>query len=291
MSKRKWLIGSVLVLSIVGATILGRELVSARTNHTIKNESNKEVRVIKVAYSQAHAPYNFTNENGEPDGYEASVLKAIDEKLPGYRFEYEGTNDEALLIGLESGKYDIGTKAAWYTDERAKKFIIPKEPIGASIIGFTVRKEDEQKYKNIDDFAKNKGKLVPISPQNAQWSVITDYNDKHQDTSIDLTAAESFKVADAYAWVLEGRYDAYFDVKLSFEKSVRSDSGPYHQYADKLSWFPYKGILTYPLLHRSKENEQFAKDYDVAIKDLKEDGTLARLSEQFFGEDVFSYAD
>ena len=86
-------------------------------------------------------------------------------------------------------------------------------------IGFTVRKEDANKYKNIDDFAKEKGKLVPISPQNAQWNVIKEYNEKHKDQQIELTAAESFKVADAYAWVLEGRYDAFFDIKLSFEKS------------------------------------------------------------------------
>ena len=67
---------------------------------------------------------------------------------------------------------------------------------------------------------KEKGKLVPISPQNAQWNVIKEYNDKHKDKQIELTAAESFKVADAYAWVLEGRYDAFFDIKLSFEKAV-----------------------------------------------------------------------
>ncbi|KXT89406.1 hypothetical protein SORDD20_01508 [Streptococcus oralis] len=163
--------------------------------------------------------------------------------------------------------------------------------MGASIIGFTVRKEDEQKYKTIDDFAKNKGKLVPISPQNAQWNVITSYNEKHQDAPIELTAAESFKVADAYAWVLEGRYDAFFDIKLSFEKAVTAEDGPYHQYADKLSWFPYKGIPTYPLIHRDEKGEQFAKEYEKAIKELKEDGTLAKLSQQYFKEDVFSYVD
>ena len=26
-------------------------------------------------------------------------------------------------------KYDIGTKGAWYTEERAKKFIIPNEEL------------------------------------------------------------------------------------------------------------------------------------------------------------------
>ena len=32
----------------------------------------------------------------ESDGYEAAVLKAIDEKLPDYKFEYTGTSDDDL---------------------------------------------------------------------------------------------------------------------------------------------------------------------------------------------------
>lgn len=64
-----------------------------------------------------------------------------------------------------------------------------------------------------------------------------------------------------------------------------------NQYADKLSWFPYKGIPTYPLIHRDEKGEQFAKEYEKAIKELKEDGTLAKLSQQYFKEDVFSYVD
>ena len=93
------------------------------------------------------------------------------------------------MIGLESGKYDIGTKGAWYTEERAKKFIIPKNQLEQVSSDLPYGKEDADKYKNIDDFAKEKGKLVPISPQNAQWNVIKEYNEKHKDQQIELTAA------------------------------------------------------------------------------------------------------
>ena len=160
MSKKTWIIGGVAVLALAGATIIGRSLNHA--NDSKESTGSNKVTTLKVAHTQNYVPYDFVDEKGESDGYEVAVLKAIDEKLPDYKFEYTGTSDDDLLIGLESGKYDIGTKGAWYTEERAKKFIIPKEPIGASIIGFTVRKEDADKYKNIDDFAKEKGKLVPI---------------------------------------------------------------------------------------------------------------------------------
>ena len=144
MSKKTWIIGGVVVVALIGATVIGRSLTGDKK---AKTDSGK-VTTLKVAHTQNYVPYDFVDKDGKSDGYEVAVLKEIDKKLPQYKFEYTGTSDDDLLIGLESGKYDIGTKGAWYTDERAKKFIIPKDPIGASVIGFTIRKEDKDKYKN-----------------------------------------------------------------------------------------------------------------------------------------------
>lgn len=289
MSKKKWIISGGVIVALVAATVVGRQLTGKNSASADSSSDNSEkVTTLQVAHTQNYVPYDFINDKGDSDGFEVAVLKAVDEKLKNYKFDYTGTSDEDLLIGLESGKYDIGVKGAWYTEERAQKFIIPDEAIGASIIGFAIRKEDESKYKDIDSFAKDGGKLVPISPQNAQYNVIQEYNKKAKD-QIELTESESFSVADAYAWVLEGRYDAYFSIKLSFEEAVQKEDGAYHQYADQLTWFPYKGIETYPLIHKNSTNKAFAKEYDKAVKELQEDGTIAKLSEKYFGEDVFSY--
>lgn len=282
--KRSYLIGGAVILIVVGTFWL-----RGRNSQTSAAGGKSQVTTIKVAHTQSYVPYDFINEAGESDGYEVQVLKAVDKKLPQYQLEFTGTSDEDLLIGLESGKYDLGIKGAWYTEERAEKFLIPKEAVGASVIGFTIRNQDAQKFTSIDDLAKNAGKLVPISPQNAQYNVITEYNEKHPDQPLELKAAESFNVADAYAWVLEGRYDAFFDIKLSFETAVTKKDGSYHQYADDLSWFPYKGIPTYPLLYKNQQNKDFATAYDQAVKELAADGTLAQLSEEYFGENVFDF--
>lgn len=289
MSKKKWIISGGVVLAIVAATVVGRQLTGKTSVSADSSQSSSDkVTTLQVAHTQNYVPYDFVNDKGESDGFEVAVLKAVDDKLKNYKFEYTGTSDEDLLIGLESGKYDIGVKGAWYTEERAQKFVIPDQAIGASVIGFAVRKADENKYKDIDSFAKAGGKLVPISPQNAQYNVIQEYNKKAKHP-IEVKESESFSVADAYAWVLEGRYDAYFSIKLSFEEAVQKEDGAYHQYADQLTWFPYKGIETYPLIHKNDTNKAFAKEYDKAIKELQKDGTIAKLSEKYFGEDVFSY--
>lgn len=289
MSKKKWIISGGVIVALVAATIVGRQLTGKTSASADSSQSSSDkVTTLQVAHTQNYVPYDFVNDKGESDGFEVAVLKAVDDKLKNYKFKYTGTSDEDLLIGLESGKYDIGVKGAWYTEERAQKFVIPDQAIGASVIGFAIRKADENKYKDIDSFAKAGGKLVPISPQNAQYNVIQEYNKKAKHP-IELKESESFSVADAYAWVLEGRYDAYFSIKLSFEEAVQKEGGAYHQYADQLTWFPYKGIKTYPLIHKNDTNKAFAKEYDKAIKELQKDGTIAKLSEKYFGEDVFSY--
>lgn len=283
---KKVLIGAAVVV-VAGAIVAVRTTQSKKIPTT--GAKAKVEKVLQVAHTQSYKPYDFVNDKGESDGFEVQVLKAVDEKLPDYKFNYNPTSDEDLLIGLESGKYDIGTKGAWKTPEREQKFIIPEEKIAASVIGLTYRTADKAKYSNLEDFAKQNGKLIPISPQNAQYKVIEDFNAANPKTPIKLDAADQFTISDAYAWLLEGRYDGFFDIKLSFDNSVLAADGPYHDYASKLSYVPYKGIPTYPIIHKNATNESFAKAYDKAIKDLEADGTLTKLSKKYFGEDVFSY--
>ena len=250
-------------------------------------KSKTKVRTINVAHTVTNVPYDFLDEKGNADGFEIAVLKAVDELLPEYEFKFHGVSDEELLIGTESGKYQVGTKGAWITEERKKKFLIPQNPLAASVIGIAFRKENASQIKDLESFAKFSGKLIPISPQSAQFSVIQDFNEKHPANQIKLVPSDVFDIADSYLWVLEGRYDAYFVLKLSYEKNVLKESGPYHQFADKLAYVPYKGIPTWPLFN--KKEVELAAAYDKAVQTLKENGTISALSLKYFGEDVFNF--
>ena len=254
---------------------------------TKSKKSKNSVRVINVAHTVTNIPYDFLDDKGNPDGFEIAVLKAVDELLPEYEFKFHGVSDEELLIGTESGKYQVGTKGAWITEERKKKFLIPNNPLAASVIGIAFRAENAAQINDLESFARYSGKLIPISPQSAQYSVIQEYNDTHKDNQIKLVPSDVFDIADSYLWVLEGRYDAYFVLKLSYEKNVLKEDGPYHQFADKLAYVPYKGIPTWPLFN--KKETELAAAYDKAVQTLKENGTISKLSLKYFGEDVVNF--
>ncbi|MGO8425920.1 transporter substrate-binding domain-containing protein, partial [Rhizobium ruizarguesonis] len=46
---------------------------------------------------------------------------------------------------------------------------------------------------------------------------------------------------------------------------------------------------TFVLIHCSEENKALSADIYKALKELKADGTLAKLSQKWFGEDTTTY--
>lgn len=252
-------------------------------------KTDGKIQKIRVAHTNYYVPYDFVNDKGKSDGFEVAVLKEVNKLLPQYEFEYFPTSDDDLLIGVLQGKYDVGTKGVWITEERKKKYIFPQNPIAASIIGIVIRKDTADKITDIKSFAKYSGKLVPIGPSNAQYNIIDEYNKQNPDAQVKLVAGDQFEAADGYVWVVEGRYDARVDIKLSFQNNIEKEGAPYAKYKDKLSYVPYKAIPTWPLFNR--KNQAFANAYDEAIKTLKENGTLEKLSQKYFGENIFSFVE
>lgn len=274
----------VLLIIAVAVTSFGCGGKSADKS-AAKNEADKgEKKVVRVAFTNYYVPYDFVNKAGEPDGIEVQIMKEVEKLLPQYQFKFEPTSDDDLLIGVESGKYDVGIKGVWMTEARKPKFIFPKNNIAASVIGLTFRKSDADKIKDMESFAKTGGKLVPIAPQNAQYAIVEDFNKKHPDAQIKLLPSESFQVADAYTWVLEGRYDAFFDIELAYKNNVVDANGTYHQFNDQLAYVRYSAIPTYPIFN--KKDQELADAYDKAIEQLTQSGKIKELEQKYFGEDL-----
>jgi L-cystine transport system substrate-binding protein len=244
-------------------------------------------RTIYVAHTQTYVPYVFIDKNGQSDGFEVAVWKEIGSMYPQYEIEFVPTSDDDLLIGVQTGKYSVGIKGAWSTDERRTKYLFPQNYLGASVIGLTFRTEDADKIHDLESFAEYSGKLVPISPQSAQYSIITEFNEAHPATQIKLVPSDVFNIPESYTWVLEKRYDGFFDLQVAYKRNVLAEDGAYHKFAGKLSYVVYKAIPTWPLFN--KNEIQLAADYDKAITEMHQNGKYTELADKYFGEDVSKY--
>lgn len=275
----------VITAALIGVVAAGLAGCSKKDSAAAGDGGKK--KVVNVAYTNYYVPYDFVNDKGEADGFEVAVMKEVAKKLPQYEWKFTPTSDDDLLIGVESGKYTIGTKGIWKTAAREKKYLFTDNYIGASVIGLVIRKDEADKVKDMDSFAQYSGKLVPIATQDARYMVIDTYNKEHPDKPIDLKSSEAFQIADAYSWVMEGRYDAYLEVELSYKNNIVKDDAPYHQFNDQLTYIRYKGIPTYPLIN--KKETKLKDEVDKAIKELRDEGKIAELEQKYFGESLSQY--
>jgi len=256
------------------------------------SETKDGVRVIKAGRVFASPPYNYNDENGNQTGFETEVVKAAFDLLDQYELVFEDTTDTDIWTGVQTGKYDLAFKTAWYTDERAEKFYVSGESTAVTTVGLLYRTENADQIHDFASFAAFSGKLVPLSPSNAQYTVVQKWNENNPDSQIDLQATDSFDAGEAITWLLEGRYDGHIYTGHYYKNNVVSETGAYHDYNDKLSFAIYSAFPTYAYFNKENpENEALVAAFDGALKQLQENGTILELEQQFFGEDLYQYID
>jgi len=247
----------------------------------------KTVTKVKVAFDQTIKPISYIDDKGNPTGYDIEAMKLVDEALPDYEFEYIGTTSDDLLLGVQQGKYDVGVKNAFWTQERTEKFLFPKEFLGLSSAGLVLKKSNEN-IKTLSDFASKGLTLAPIAANNAQYTIIDEYNKANPNNQVKLKAGDSFTV-DVVQWVNEGRVDGGVTIEGMFEKQVTAKDGQYHNLANDVVYNEFAVIKTWPLFNKS--HQALADAYDKAIKQIKEEKKTNELSTQFYGKDLFKVLD
>ncbi|MFD1360901.1 transporter substrate-binding domain-containing protein [Lentibacillus salinarum] len=283
MKKGKFLKG--IVTGVAFVTLLAG--CGSDTASGSEGESDSDVRTVKIAFDQGSKPITYVDDNGNPTGYDVEVMKLVDELLPEYEFEYVGTTNEDLLIGVQQGKFQAGVKNAFWTEERTENFLYPEEFLGLSSIGLVLTKENAH-IKTLEDFASEGMTLAPIAANNAQYTVIDEYNQENPDNPVKLKSGDQFSV-DVVQWVNEGRVDGGVSIEGTFEKQVAAEDGPYHNLVNDVVYNEFDVIKTWPLFNLNEE--ELAAAYDEAIKQLKEENKLSELSEEFYGRDLFKVLD
>lgn len=252
----------------------------AATTEETTEETTGEVVELTVAVENASNPLSFTNDAGELDGYEVDVINALNEVLEGYHLNIESVSAEATQVGLDTGKYAFIGGGLFKNDEREELYLFPEEYTGVSTIEIFKRADDEE-IQTLDDLV---GKVVhPVTPNGGIFNLLTAYNEENPDAPIDLQLGESGNFAQRFQALHDGVSDAVVmpsnlganDIITELELNVTT--------ADE----PVQVNPTYFVL--AKDQTDLKEKLDAAIAQLKEDGTLAEISEKWYNENMFDY--
>ncbi len=241
----------------------------------------QSVRTIKIATSAESKPLAWGAIGVTPQGYEPDLLRAINAKLPQYKFEMEGVADIAQETGLATGKYDIAVGGYYQSETRSKQFLIPENPEGASLM--KIYSKTNSGIKEMKDLV---GKtIVPVTAGGGVYKFVMGWQEKNPGYKIAITASSAgVPYPNRLNEIQQGKYDAMILPSNLGEQTVIDN-----QKLDIVASEPVVINNTYVLIHKSDENKALAEDINKVLKELKDDGTIDKLSMQWFGEKISTY--
>ncbi|MFD2830197.1 transporter substrate-binding domain-containing protein [Corticicoccus populi] len=240
-------------------------------------------RVVNVAVPASERPLSYTGTDGELTGYEVEILKAVDEKLDDYVFNIQGTDDSAAEIGLDTGQYDMIAQGLILSPQREESYLIPSESNGPSLMRIYATGHFADEINSLEDLTDKN--ITPVSPSGGVYNLLVNYNEEHPDNELTFRTTDGgIPTAGRLQEVDSGAYDALIQPSNLGQQEIMDIAGLDLHVSDPIEINP-----TYFLIHDSSENEQLNHDVGSAIKELREEGTLSELSEEFYGEDILKY--
>lgn len=243
--------------------------------------ADEGAKEIKVAVAGGFYPITYADDNGEAQGYDVEVFKAVDELLPQYTFTYEITDKETMNVGVQSGTYQVGINSLFKNDARTSTYYMPENNVGYTPVGIIHREGEEI---NSFDNALDQGlKPYLVNASGGIRFVYDDWNANHPDKQIEYTLNTEFSYADLFASIRSGDYDWAADLIPVFNLQDKDTV------AGLVISDPVSVVPTYPIVNQSQT--ELGDAINEALGTLKEDGTLSKLSEDIFGYDVFALAE
>lgn len=252
------IIAATAVLSALALAACGGDSDSGSTD----GSSNEPLR---VGTEGTYAPFTFHDpSSNDLVGYDVEVIQAVGDKL-GREVEFEETTWDSIFAGLEADRFDVIANQVTRNEEREGLYAL-SEPYTYSQ-GVIAAPADS----DISSLADLSGKTTAQS-LTSNWAEVA------RGAGAKVEGVEGF--AQAVTLVNQGRVDATVNDQLTvldFKKSnpsadieIKADTGETSEQA----------------FAARKDDAALIDEINGALEELAADGTLAEISEKYFGEDV-----
>ena len=229
-------------------------------------EAIREKGTLVIATEGNWSPWTYHDENDVLTGFDIEIGALIAEGL-GVKPDYKEAEWSSILAGVETGVFDIACNGVDYTEERAEKYAF-SDPYVYTEIVLVVAKDNE----DIKGFADLQGKKTSNSPNST-------YAQRAEQLGAEVTYAETLE--QTLQLVLQGRVDATINAKGSVEDFLGEHPEANIKIVETVPGDP----VCYPVKKGAESDTLVAAINEILAK-AREDGTLAALSEKYFGQDL-----
>ena len=196
-----------------------------------------------------------------------AVATLIAEKL-GVEPEFIEGEWDGLLAGLDAGRYDIMVNGVDITEERAEKYDF-SEPYAYNRTA-VITKGDNDTINSLEDL-KDKKTANTISSTYAQLA---------EQYGADVTGVDDLN--QTIELLLNGRVDATLNAEVTYFDYLKE-----HPDANiKIAALTNDASQVAFPVRKGDETATLREALNQAINELREDGTIAEISEKYFGTDL-----
>ena len=228
-------------------------------------ETIKQNGKLVVAMEGTWQPFTYHDENNNLVGFDVEVAKYIADYL-GVEVEYVEGEWDGLLMGVQSGRYDMLVNGVDVTDERKDTYDFSDAYAYDKVV--VMVKEDNEEIKTLDDL---KGKTTANTISSTYAQIAERYG---------ATVNGVDDLTQTIELLKNGRVDATLNaevVYLDYTKTVPDAGVKVACYADDV-W-----EIAIPM---QKGSPELVAAVNEAIAAAHADGTLSKLSEKYFGIDI-----
>jgi len=247
-------------LFLMTALVLASSSLAATTSSTLTKG------VLKIGMEGTYAPFTYKDDKGNLTGFDVDIAKAVAAKL-GLKPEFVLTEWSGILAGLQANKYDVIVNQVGITPER-EKAIGFSAPYAYSSPQIIVKKTGNFAPKTLADL---KGKRVGVG-------LGSNFEKQLRDAS-GINVVTYPGAPEYLADLAAGRLDAAYNDRLLVGYLIKKEGLPVRG-AGVIGQPEAVGIAV------KKTNTGLKAAIDKALLQLKADGTYAKISRQWFGQDV-----
>jgi polar amino acid transport system substrate-binding protein len=245
---------------------------SIRTARADTLDEVKKRGTLVVGTEAAYVPYEFFKD-GKIVGYDPDIADLMVPKI-GAKAQFIDTAWSGIIPALYAKKFDCIISAMTITKERADKVLFSMPYADASNV--ILLRADEHRITTADDLS---GKIVGVQLGSAAAGIIKVFEDKLKAGGkpgyADVKQYEHYP--EAYQDLLNKRTDAVVNSRSTMMVLMRDAPGKFKMLSGVSDITAYFGMAF------RKEDAALRDFVDTQLAAMKQDGTLAKLQQKWFG--------
>lgn len=261
---KKWVAAVSVIL--VGLVLSGCGNTSQKDESLKKVEDKKQ---LTVATSGTLYPASYYNDQNELVGYDIDIVKEIARRMD-VKAVFKEYNVDGQVASLTRNEADLAANDFGLTKDRSKKFSL-STPIKYSFDSMIVRKSDHSGIASLEDLD---GKKAAGEPN-------TTYMKLAQEHGATLITYDNATNDQYLADVANGRTDVIINDYYLQKMAIAALPDIPVEILPNVFFNPNETGFLFV-----KENKALQEKVNALLKEMREDGTLKKIAENYFQTDV-----